>query len=65
MFSNICIDCNNNINTSYKNDIPYCKSCLQRKLIDIKCNGNKNKKCENIFCKSCYESSFLSFAIPL
>ena len=62
MFSTNCINCNLQFQTSYKNDINYCKSCLESKLIDIKCNGNKNKKCENIFCKSCYLTSFLSFS---
>jgi hypothetical protein len=57
-----CKICNNIYETSYKNNIEYCKSCLENKLINITCKGNKNKKCENIFCKSCYEGSFLSFS---
>ena len=51
MFSTTCINCNDDFQTSYRNNIKYCKPCLETKLIDIKCNGNKNKKCENIFCK--------------
>ena len=62
MYSTKCCNCNLIFQTYYYNDIKYCKSCLECKLIEVKCNGNKNKKCENIFCKSCYESSFLSFS---
>ena len=61
MFSTTCINCNNIFKTNYNNNINYCKPCLESKLLNISCNGNKNKKCENIFCKSCYEGSFLSF----
>lgn len=60
MFSTICKKCNIEVNTSYKYDIDYCKICLESKLIEINCKGNKNKKCDNILCKNCYESSFLS-----
>jgi hypothetical protein len=62
MFSTNCLNCNKDFQTCYKNKIKYCKTCLESKLLDIYCNGNKNKKCENIFCKSCYEGSFLSFS---
>lgn len=61
MYSTICQNCNLSFDTCYKNDIKYCKSCIELKLKYINCIGNKNKKCEDIFCKSCYESSFLSF----
>lgn len=61
MYSTTCEICNLSFNTFYENKIKYCKSCIETKLKDINCNGNKNKKCEDILCKSCYETSFLSF----
>jgi hypothetical protein len=65
-FKQYCKTCNSSIETFYNyNDkniiINDCKQCIEKKLVEIKCNGNKNKKCNNIYCKECYYSSFFSF----
>ena len=64
-FKQSCKNCNFTFETYYKHNTNFitneCKNCIEKKLVEIKCNGNKNKKCSNIYCKECYYSSFFSF----
>ena len=42
MFHNKCLNCNLDYNTFYNDEfIRHCKECIESKLVEMNCKGNK------------------------